>query len=118
MTASPATRPHVHSHPHAPSAGEGAPAGGPAVLDIGGDVGALVLYLDRSWLGTEIHVRPCGERGATTHTGVWERTVNGRDLVVATFPGLAAGSYDILDPTGSPTCSVTVEGGAVVELHL
>ncbi|MGD9701324.1 MAG: phospholipase [Acidimicrobiia bacterium] len=107
---------HAHPHPHPHPDPHVAPLGGPAVLDIGGDVGALVLHLDTSHLGTEIHIRPAGRPGEpTTHTGVWERVVGGRAMVVAVFPGVLEGRYDVLDADGAPVMVVTITGGEVAE---
>ena len=47
--------------------------GGAPALDIGGDIGALVVLLDRTAAGTELHLRADGAVGSTVHTGVWTR---------------------------------------------
>jgi hypothetical protein len=102
---------HPHGHVHGP------PDGAAAVLDIGGGIGALVVHLDRSHLGTELFVRSAGHpEAATTHTGVWARTVGGREHVVAVFPELEQGDYDILDPDGTPVQVVTITDGRVTEV--
>jgi hypothetical protein len=41
-----------------------------AVLDIGGDIGALVLYTPEEFRGKEIEVSPTGDDGRRTHTAV------------------------------------------------
>jgi hypothetical protein len=114
---------HAHGHDHAHGHGHdhehAAPVGGPAVLDIGGDVGALVLHLDRSHLGTEIHIRRAGHPAdPTTHTGVWERTAGGRTMVVAVFAAVREGRYDLLDAQGAPVLVVTITGGKVTETEM
>ena len=76
--------PHDHPGGHGHEAGV-PPAGGPVVVDIGGDVGALVVHVDASRVGQELHVRRPGE-AATTHTGIWERRLGSRAVVVAVFP--------------------------------
>jgi hypothetical protein len=106
---------HGHHHHHAYPAGEAA-AGGPVVLDIGGDRGALLVYLDRSRIGGELHIRP--ETGVATHTGVWERPAAPDRPVVAVFPSLAAGRYTILGDDGGGWRDVAVDAGAVTETHL
>jgi hypothetical protein len=107
---------HGHSHDGPVEAGE-APKGGPVVLDIGGDIGALIAYCDADQIGTEIHVRLNGEP-RTTHTGVWERDLGASRVVVAVFPELTFGDYAILDRGGDPVQRITVVGGSVVEVDL
>jgi len=110
---------HDHDHAHAhdqPEAGQ-APQGGPVMLDIGDDVGALLAFMDAELIGTELHVRRLDE-ARTTHTGVWERDLGPRRVVVAVFPALREGVYDVLGANGAPTRSVTIAGGGVVELDL
>ena len=122
--AHPHDHPHVHPHVGLPGPEPAAeplvgPGGGVAVLDIGGDVGALVVQLAAGHLGSELHVRPSGRPGAdTVHTGVWARTVGGREVVVAVFPELREGTYDVLAADGSSTLSVSVIGGQVAEATL
>lgn len=110
---------HAHDrqgHGSLPEAGI-PPAGGPVVVDIGGDVGALIVTTDRSWLGRELHVRRDGET-CTTHTGVWERRLGDRPVVVAVFAQLVEGEYSLLDATGQPMVPVVVTGGRITELDL
>jgi len=103
---------HHHEHPQ-----ETAPRGGAVILDIGGDVGALLVRLDDERHGTELHIRPVGRPDATSHTGVWRRNVEGRP-VVAVFGALAAGDYELLDDQGNARCLATVEPATVTELDL
>ena len=51
---------------------------GPAVLDIGGDIGALVATMNHGEAGTELYLRPVHDPATTVHTGVWERVDAGR----------------------------------------
>jgi hypothetical protein len=82
------------------------------VLDIGGDIGALVIYAEAGWLGREIEV---SRRGAAkrVHVEVLERRANGRPVFAAVFPGLRAGDYDIWGSTATPSGTATIVGGAV-----
>jgi hypothetical protein len=107
---------HAHDHHHHHPAGEQA-AGGPVVLDIGDDRGALIVYLDRGRIGTELHVRRPGQV-ATTHTGVWERRVGARRPVAAVFSSLAAGTYSIVGDDGGQWATVDIDGGVVTETAL
>jgi hypothetical protein len=86
------------------------------VLDIGGDVGALVLYTTDAYRGREIEVSPLGDDARRTHTGVLERQVAGRALLAAVFPGLPAGEWRIWGDDPALPCRVRVDGGAVAEV--
>jgi hypothetical protein len=92
--------------------------GGPPVLDIGGDVGALAVTLDASRAGTELFVRSDGELAVTTHTGVWHRNVAGGAVTAAVFAELAAGTYVVLDHGGDDVARVEVRGGELATLDL
>lgn len=108
---------HPHDHPHAWTEAGEPPQGGPVVLDIGGDIGALVAYCDAAAIGTEIHVRRDGDT-ATTHTGVWARDLGANRVVVAVFPELRMGEYALLDARGATTRRLRIAGGAVTEVDL
>ena len=53
--------------------GEPHGAGGPPVLDIGGDIGAMVVLMDPVTAGSELHLRSEHEPPIAVHTGVWTR---------------------------------------------
>jgi hypothetical protein len=114
---------HDHAHDHVPG-GEVtvAPQGGPVILDVGGNVGAMIVHLDRDWLGHEIHVRLVGDDGSlstsTVHTGVWERQLGWNTMVVAVFCELVEGNYWLLDRGGEPIVMVSITGGMVTETSL
>jgi len=83
------------------------------VLDIGQDVGALLIYTKAALRGREIEVSPLGI-AKRVHVEVLERRVNGQPVFAAVFPQLRAGSYEIweknaLDPIGT----ATIVGGEV-----
>jgi hypothetical protein len=107
---------HAHADHHHYPAGEQA-AGGPVVLDIGDDRGALIVYLDRRRIGTELHVWRHDDL-ATTHTGVWERRLGTRRPVAAVFPSLPVGTYTIVGDDGDAWSIVDVGDGAVTETTL
>ena len=92
--------------------------GGPVTLDIGDDIGALIAYLDPAEVGTEIHVRADHDTSRTTHTGVWERTIDGRPVVVAVFPELVEDDYGILAPDGAVLSRVSIRGGQIAEVDM
>jgi hypothetical protein len=117
-----------------------------AVLDIGGDIGALILYTDADDDGREIEVSPIDEAGPgqghehghrhnhpgeqepghghwhdgggahRTHTAIHERRAGGLVTYAGIYPELRAGTYRIW--TDDPTLPdrVTIVGGEVAEV--
>ncbi len=91
---------------------------GSVVLDIGGDVGALLLHTPLDLVGAEIEIRPSGGAWDGTHTGVRARHVAGAARSAALFGSLPAGPYDLrlrgaLGP--GPALRTRVAGGRVTE---
>lgn len=120
--------PHVHDHSHDHDHGQShdhdhgptvqwrphtAPGANP-VLDIGGDVGALVVYLPELTPSGELEAHPTGRPTARFHTGVHQR----EDVWVAIFPEVVEGRYDLLDADGSTRAQAVVTGGEVSQLDL
>ena len=117
---------HVHSdglehdHVHPGAGAELAPGGGPVLLDIGGDIGAVIARLDDHLAGTELGILSLDDPDwdPTTHTGVWRRpTASGQAAVVAVYPELRSGRYRITVP-GQTVCDFDVAGGRITELDL
>lgn len=90
--------------------------GGPAVLDIGGGTGALLVVVPAALLGAEIEVSPEGRPQVTTHTGVHERRMRGEALPVALFPSLAAGTWTLRESGPCASRSVTIVDGRVTHV--
>jgi hypothetical protein len=86
---------------------------GHAVLDIGQNVGALVIYTDAEHCGKEIEVSPKGNDVQRTHTEVLERKTNGYITYAALFFALKKGDYNIWSIPGQ---SITIVGGSVAEV--
>jgi hypothetical protein len=84
-----------------------------AVLDIGQDVGALVIYTGKELLGKEIEVSLKGNDTKKIHTAIHERKVNGRTVFAGVFLALVAGDYII---RALPSREVTITGGHVTEV--
>jgi hypothetical protein len=109
------------SHEHA----GGATGAGTVILELGGDIGVLILVTPASLLGHEIEISPAdgsGHPGASTshrtHSLVRERiTGNGRSYA-AVYPGIPAGQYVIWRDADTPAGIVTVEGGEVARFTL
>lgn len=86
------------------------------ILEIGQDVGALVIYTTEALAGREIEVSLRSEQSSRVHTDVLERRVNGRPVFAAVFASLPAGTYTIWGYDPKPVDTVTIEGGAVTEV--
>jgi hypothetical protein len=95
----------------------GAPASSP-VLDIGGEVGALIVYLSDLPPSGELELCPTGEPARRFHTGVHTRRVGQHQTEAAVFPEVLAGTYDVLDEHLQPVARVVVVGGEVAEVDL
>lgn len=118
-----------------PHAGQGT-----VVLDIGGDVGALVVSMPTALVGSEIEISPHGARaaqpddGAGWWRGEWRSHGHGHDHAPAwphvgvlarptahgpkpsaVFPALRAGRYDLwLRPDGDLVTAVVTGGGVTM----
>jgi hypothetical protein len=86
------------------------------VLDIGRDIGALIIYTVPELRGQEIEVSPLGSDTRRVHVEVLERRINGRPIFAAVFPGLRAGDYDIWNNSTNPSDRVTIVGGEVASV--
>jgi hypothetical protein len=84
---------------------------GSVVLDIGGNIGALVVEVTGDWLGSELDLTPVGATRAIMHTEVRERHVKDGTRYAAVYAAVPAGSYTV---EGLPMV-VVVEGGKVTE---
>jgi hypothetical protein len=109
----------AHDHDHGHHHDEARPAGGPVLLDIGDDVGAVIVRLDDDLDGTELPILALDdpEWDPRTHTGVWRRSIGGGSVVVAVYPSLHAGRYRITLPNGRTT-DLQVNGSHVTNLDL
>ena len=109
---------------------------GPVVLDIGGDIGALVITMPAALAGYEVEARPVAgpayhsgghshshghdhahghDHGSPlTHVGVLARSCDGTVRHTAVFGELRDGSYELyVRPDGPVRLTTTVRGGAV-----
>jgi hypothetical protein len=98
VTEEPAARPHPEH----------------VVLDIGGEIGALVVHADPDLHDLQIEICPSGaEDGKREHQHVLERPINGQTMYAAVFPGLRQGSYTLLTHDSVRTRDVLIRGGSV-----
>ena len=99
-----------------PYAGQGA-----VLLDIGGDIGAVVVTMPADLLGTEVEIRPVdqamGGHRHHPHVAVVNRPVGDTLIPSLVFPALREGRYE-LHEKGNPTAHQTldVRGGEVTTI--
>jgi len=85
------------------------------VLDIGGDVGALLIYTSPRRAGDEIEVCPAQQPWRRIHSQVHPRFVGDATVYAAVYPELEAGEYVCCEES-SARPPFTISGGAVTEL--
>jgi hypothetical protein len=96
-----------------PGPGGDVPQG--VMLDIGDDIGALVVHATKALRGREVEVSPVvAGTPQRVHAVVHQRQAGGRPVFAAVFPSLAQGDYVLWD--GERTLGqVTITGGQVTE---
>ena len=87
------------------------------VLDIGGDVGALVVVLAGRTPSGELEACPTSQPRARFHTGVHRRGEGDLAAWTAVFPAVLQGRYHLLHHDGTPMAAVDVTGGRVETLR-
>jgi hypothetical protein len=104
------------SHQHA----AGATGAGSVVLELGGDVGVLVVQAPAALAGQEIEISPAdaGPEGTyRTHALVRERVTASGTSYAAVYPGVPVGRYTIWRDALTPAGTVTVSGGQVARFR-
>ena len=99
-------------------------AGGPSnagsvVLDLGADIGALILDTPAELAGREIEISPAsgGPSARRTHAQVRERRTGAGSGYAAVYPDLPAAEYTVWKDAVTPAATVTVRGGQVARCH-
>jgi hypothetical protein len=97
---------------------------GPVLLDIGDDVGALVVFAPAALAGQEIEIRTRAtalaheEPGPPQHVSVLPRHGADRTRYAAVFGAIPAGEYELaLRPAGPVQLVLTVPGSQVTEVN-
>lgn len=109
----------AHHEVENPFAGQGT-----VVLDIGDDVGALIVEMPSEMVGVEIEIRPVGasepaegEHVHHPHVAVVERRTPVGTVPSLVYPTLSEGSYELYEKGGGPVrMTAPVSGGRVTEL--
>ena len=117
----------IHGHAghagHPGHAGHGEIVPGPSgpgsvVLDLGEDVGALLLEAPEALLGQEIEISLVGQAvDGRTHSLVRERRTAAGVSYAAVYPALPAGRYLIWRRTDTPVGEITIDGGMVTRFR-
>jgi hypothetical protein len=89
------------------------------VLDIGGGIGALVLYTGAEDDAAEIDISPGTDPAAArSHNQVHPRRAPAGTIYSAVYPALAAGEYTLWRDQHTPEATITIRGGHVTEHRL
>ncbi|MCW2761293.1 MAG: hypothetical protein JWR85_1494 [Marmoricola sp.] len=95
---------------------------GSVLLDIGGDVGALVVTMPAAMVDVEVEIRPARadhrvvEHVHHPHVAVVERPVAGAVVPSLVFPELVEGRYELyVKATDDVRLTVAVRGGEVTD---
>jgi hypothetical protein len=86
------------------------------VLEIGGELGALVVYTDPELHGTEIEISRRGEDDRRSHKDVLERSRGETAAFAAVFDQIEEGAYTLWLDGNARARDVAIQGGAVTEL--
>jgi hypothetical protein len=86
------------------------------VLDIGEQLGALIVYTDRALHGKEVEISADGEDSNRSHKDVLERGVGDRAAFTAVFDRLPEGAYTLWTEGQVRARRVLITGASVAEL--
>jgi len=100
---------HHHHHEHRPRTE-------PVVLEIGGELGALVVYTDAALLHEEIEISPAADDGCRSHKDVLERLIGARSVQAAVFDRLEGGRFTLWHRDEARAREVRVVGGEITEV--
>jgi hypothetical protein len=85
------------------------------VLDIGEDVGALIIHAAPEMHGVEIEISPAEDDERRSHKEVLERDAGGEPAYTAVFDQLPAGTYTLWSEGVARVRGVAVAGGQIAE---
>ena len=115
---------HDHAHDHVGEHGGGKaqtaerrPTGEAVLFDIGDGIGALIVRLDDALAGTELPIE-ADDPAVNIHTGVWKRTVDGTEMVLAIYPELPEGRYSFTAGPNLVAGQIVIESGKIADLDL
>ena len=88
----------------------------PVVLDIGGEIGALIVYADGDLTDIPVEVSPTGDDGARFHQHVLERPTPEGSNHAAVFDKITQGSYTLWLHGEPRVRDLVITGGEVAEV--
>lgn len=86
------------------------------VLEIGEEIGALIIHADATMHGVEIEISRTGEDDHRSHKEVLERRAGEGAAYTAVFDQLAEGTYTLWCRGEPHVRDVRIVGGAIAEL--
>ena len=86
------------------------------VLEIGGELGALVVYTDPELHGREIEISRRGDDDRRSHKDVLERSRGGVPSFAAVFDRIEEGTYTLWIDGAARARDVAIAGGSITEL--
>ena len=101
---------HAASGPTAPEHVSGPSGPGSVVLELGADIGALILDAPPGLAGREVEISPAAG-GPRTHSLIRERRTAAGLTYAAVYPVLSAGDYTVWRDDGIPAGQVAIRGG-------
>jgi hypothetical protein len=115
---------HDHTHDHGHSHGGVAAAENHSarrhpeavILDIGQDLGALIVHTPADMHGVEVEISATGHDDRRSHKDVLEREIDGRPAYTAVFDKVRQGSYTLWVDDVACAREVFIAGGTVAEL--
>ncbi len=87
------------------------------VLEIGPDLGALIVHTDATMHGVEIEISPSGDDARRSHKQVLERSVGGRPAYTAVFDQLPPGTYTLWTDGVARVRRVKVRSARIAKLQ-
>jgi hypothetical protein len=87
------------------------------VLDIGEDIGALIVHTGAGMVGVEVEISATGHDESRTHKDVLEREINGHPAYTAVFDKLPEGTYTLWVADVARARGVEVKGAGIAELN-
>ena len=85
------------------------------VLDIGGEIGALVIHADAALDGAEIELSPVGADANRFHNMVHPRRAGATTMYTAVYPAVTEGAYTVWRNKDTRHGIVNITGGQVTE---
>jgi hypothetical protein len=85
------------------------------VLEIGDDLGALIVHADADMHGVEVEISPSGADWQRTHKQVLERFMGGRSAHTLVFDQLPAGRYTLWAGDQPKFRDIVIRAGEITE---